>query len=265
MPGRITCLAGLLAASTCGGAIAQAAPRVLGADLLEALISEAYPGATIDWDAAVLHRPDGNSDRIEISCYISETREGRRVTAVALDFPALIEAAVEKAIPVGEATSDDRPARIAVAPLGPSGELLDVRVGTLDPEGHTSSCLEIRLLYDAFDAMFYDLDLVPSVPDPSAPFLEVHYRTLHDLDDGLGVVQWLGVRDGRTLVHRTLLPVAVSLEAGGAWEQFEIRRPAPREFEFQGMNTGRTWRYRCPAGDVCLVPAAEVLGWLARP
>jgi hypothetical protein len=249
------------------GAMAQSRTREwLGdeADVFEAVVSAAFPGATIDWDAGEMHGPNGSTDKIEIRCYTDETREEHRVSAVAAQFPARIEAAVEKSIRVEQAMTGNRHTMIGIVPRGAGGELLETRVAKLDPNGDLSDCQEMQVLFHPWDAMFVGLNLVPSVVDPSAPFIEVSYRSLYEYEGALGVIQWLGIFDSRTMQYRALLPIGVSLERGNATEVFLIQRPAPREFEFRGQVTGRTWRYECAEPEKCLVPPEEVLGWMGR-
>jgi hypothetical protein len=248
------------------GAMGQSTRELYGdrAVVIEAVVSAAAPGATIDWEAGEMRRPDGSSEKIEMSCYREETREGQRVAAVALQYPARIEAAVAKSIPVDQATAGNRHTMIAIVPRGAGGEPLETRVGPLDPNGDLADCQEVQVLFHPWDATFVGLNLVPSAVDPSAPFIEVSYRSLYVHDGGLGVIQWLGIFDSRTMQYRALLPIAVSLERGNATEVFDIQRPAPREFEFHGQFTGRSWRYECAEPDKCLVPPEEVLGWLGR-
>ena len=260
---QLLCL-GVLLASIRTGAMGQSERDMHGdmAPVLEAVVSAAFPGATIDWEAGELRRPDGNSDKIDVRCYRDETREGQRVAAMSLQFPARIEAAVEKSIRVDQATADNHHTLIATVPRGPEGEPLEVRFGRLDPNGDLADCQEMQLLFHPWDATFVGLGLIPPLDDPSSPFIEVTYRSLHEHDGGLGVIQWMGIFDSRTTQYRTLLPFGVSLEAGNATEVFQVQRSAAQEFEFRGQFTGRSWRYRCAEPEICLVPPMTVLGWL---
>lgn len=234
------------------------------AAVLEAVVSEAFPRATIDWETGELRRPDGGSDKIEMRCYVDETWEEHRVAALALQFPARIEAAVAKSIPVSQATAGGRHTLIAIVPRGAGGEPLEARVARLDPNDDLADCQEMQVVFHPWMAMFVGLDLIPPVDDPSWPFIEVMHRSLYEHDGGLGVIQWLGILDSRTMRYRALLPIGVSLEKGNATEVFDIQRPTPREFEFRGQFTGRSWRHRCAEPERCLVPPEEVLGWLGR-
>lgn len=234
------------------------------APVLEAVVSEAFPGATIDWEAGELRRADGVSDRIDVRCYTDETWEGQRVAAMSLQYPARIKAAVDKSIPVDQATAENHHTLIAIVPRDADGQPAEVRFGSLDPNGALADCEEITLVFHPLEALLVGLNLVRPLDDPSTPFLEVTYRSLHEHDGGLGVIQWMGIFDNRTMQYRALLPFGVSLERGNATELFQIERSSAQEFEFKGQMTGRTWRYRCAEPDLCVVPPEEVLGWLGR-
>ena len=229
---------------------------------LAAAVEAALPGATIDWDTAALVFPDGTSDRVEMGCYREGTVQGSTVAALSFEFPDRSSAAVEKSISVADAVAGGREARLAVVTFDADGNPAEAGVTLLEPGGMPASCASLEFPGAAFASIYGAL-----LGDPgqiTGPVLDVEFTALYEHAGQLASIVWGGLYDATERRYRILVPAGVSLE-DGEMDFFQLQDSSGGGIlELEGMFTGASWTYTCPARDSCIVPAQQALSWLAR-
>lgn len=229
--------------------------------VLEAAVEAAFPEATVERDSVTVLHPDGTSDRVEVGCYQERVMEGRRVVGLSFRFPERIRAAVEREISVGDAEAGGRGSRLGLVTLNDDGTAGEARVAFLGPGGPPATCQRLTLSETPVGMVYGGL--LDRWGKREGPVADVEITTLHEFRGGLASAAWVGAFDLEENRYRLLVPVTVSLE-NGLLEVFFMQRPVEAGvIELLGRVTGETFRYECPETDGCLIPAEEVLTWLA--
>ena len=181
------------------------------AQRMEALLSRAFPGATLDWDREQLAYPDGRRVAFTFGFYREQPRGGE-VFAIASHAPDERQRdTVRRLQAFGTPPADQPPAappscKLSLMRADGAGAVLGYKETGIDIVGVASTCDRVNFEY-AYDSAGLPSPALTGLAAPAWPLVLINYSTLHVVPDAWATITWAAVLDTDVLAWVSRLPV----------------------------------------------------------
>ena len=244
------------------------------AQRMEALLSRAFPGATLDWDREQLVYPDGRRIAFTFGFYRERPQEGE-VFAVASHAPDERQREAIRQLQAFRTPAADVPrCTLSLMRADAAGTVLGYKETGIDLPDAASTCDRVN-----FDYAYASAGLPPPALSgraaPAWPLVLISYSTLHALPDAWVMIAWAAVLDTDSLTWISRLPVFLQgMRRDGRSATFAIKNDrgggASDTWVFSGFNERGDqprWQGRgpCRAGGCRVEPRAVLDEALLSP
>jgi hypothetical protein len=246
------------------------------AQRMESLVSQAFPGAVLDWDREQLVYADGRRVAFTFRLY-QEYPQGRETLVIASRDPDERQRDALRRLQTFQTLPPDvPPGRISLMRADAGGRVLGYKESAVEIESVVSVCDRASLDY-AYESAGIPPPQFTGRPAPAWPYVLVNITTAHMQPDMWAVITWAAVLDTDTLQWVSRLPVFFNgMRRTGQAAAFAIRNDrgqgASGVWVFRGFSErGDQPRWQlsvpCSAGDCTVAPqsvldaAAQSAAW----
>lgn len=228
------------------------ARTILGPNAVKAVelaVRSAIPDGELTWESRIfVKRANGSRSDVVVAGFAQTTTARGPVVVVQIELGTFAEAAAKRLASFSTEPADQPTDVLAAVQLSPAGEVLESKIGRLDPTSATVETKDLALVDDS---------------DGAWPSVEVTYWARYGTPTFHGSVRWYAVYDFDLMETWSRMPLGVTKYVKGGDELSEpvaATRMDDVTVHVEGGITGHLLALPCPAP--CLFDGLTLLaGW----